>query len=306
MTDGSSGRGFTVAVYEHKGNCDQLSAFESGTGRRLWTRTLDMDAMPLNGHPMYQVTPDTLLIASSSVIYAIYPYSGINRWTYSRYGCSIDDVVLGDAGALISQNCSTQVDCSNEKFCRRGPQLTLRNATEGRDDDAEDQNHDKIIWNKPGDTDVPVSADDDLVSAVDPTGATLHAYDPDKGTETGSLDLSPATGELGSVTAISTDGGELVWLAGQHYAFGTDVTQPLWQREASAPPTVTSTTDAITPTLETARITVPVSGGIGIIDGSDGEPSEPFDVGTVPAGALVYSLGTGFLVAGPTGVVAYQ
>jgi len=306
MTDTASARGYTVAVYEHKGNCDQLSAFDSGTGRRLWTRTLDMDAMPLDGHPMYQVTSDTLLLASPSVIYAIYPYSGVNRCIGVQHIRRVWDVVLGDAGALISQDCSAQVNCSNEKFCARGPQLTLRNGIDGVDDDAEDQNHDKIIWNLRGNTDIPVSADNGLVSAVDPGGTSLHAYAPGNGKETGSLALAPATSELGPVTAISTGGGELVWLAGQLYAFGTDVTQPLWQSASIAPPTVRSTTRETTPPLDTARITVPVDGGVGILNGSDGQLAQQFAVGTTGADSLVYSLGTGFLVAGPAGVVTYQ
>jgi hypothetical protein len=306
LTDPSGTQGTTIAVYRNKGNCDEVSAFNTQTGQRRWTRTLDMDAMPLNGTPSYQVTADTMLLASPSVIYAIDPLSGLDRWSYYRFGCTIDHVVLGDAGALISQTCSSQVDCTNEKYCARGLQLTLRNGSDGRDDNAKDLNHDKIIWNHVGNSDIPVSADGNLVSAVDPSGATLHAYDPAKGAETGTIPLSPATAQLGGVSAVSTTGGEIVWLAGRTYAIGTDQTKPLWQADSSAPPSVQSTTSELTPALSTARITVPVDGGVGILDGSSGKQTQQFSLGAPPSATAAYSLGTGFLVAGATGAVAYR
>lgn len=297
--------GTVIAVYENKGNCDELSAFAAGTGKRDWTRTLDMDGMPLNGHPSYQVTPFTMLIASDSVIYAIDPGTGYDRWTYTRYGCSISHVVLGDAGALISQNCTTKVACTGQKFCLLGPQLTLRNASEGRDDKST-TNPDKIIWSLTGDTDVPVSADSGLISSVDPSGATLTVHDSKKGTSTASISLTSATPALGPVTALETDSAEIVWLAGQAYAIEPNATSALWQVASSAPPVITATSTDSAPALATARISVPTDTGIALIDGSSGQLSKTFPVSPPPPGSLVYSLGTGFLVAGPAGITAYR
>jgi hypothetical protein len=297
--------GTVIAVYENKGNCDELSAFDSDSGRRRWTRTLDMDGMPINGRPSYQVTPFTMLIASSSVIYAIDPVTGYNRWTYSRYGCAISHVVLGGAGALFSQDCSTTFACKGQKFCALGPQLVLRNGSDGRDDKST-KNPDKIIWNLVGVDDVPVSADSDLISAVSTSGNTLHVYDPDSGNRIASLALAPATAVLGPITAISTDTAEIVWLAGQTYAIKPDGASVLWRVDCDAPPVVVSTTHDSTPSLGTARITVPTSSGIGIVDGNTGQIAQSFTVGTPRVGTRVYSLGDGFLVAGPTGITAYR
>jgi len=295
--------GTTIAVYANKGNCDELSAFDSDTGRRRWSRTLDMDGMPLNGRPSYQVTPYTMLLSSSAVIYAIDPVTGYNRWTYTRYGCTIHRVVLGGVGALISQTCSDRVNCKDLKFCARGAQLTLRNGSDGRDDDK--PNADKIIWNLVGDRDVPVSADDQLVSAVSPDGTILHVLDPHKGKRTASITLSPVTSRLGPVTAVATDPGEIVWLAGQTYAISAGQ-KPLWQCDSTAPPTVVSTTGDAVPRLSTARITVPTNTGVGILDGNDGQLIQSFRVPAPRPDSLVYPLGTGFLVAGPSGIVAYR
>jgi hypothetical protein len=297
--------GTVIAVYENKGNCDELSAFAAGSGQRRWTRTLDMDGMPLNGQPSYQVTPYTMLLASNSVIYAIDPASGYDRWTYERYGCTISHVVLGDAGALISQNCTSKHDCSGQKFCVLGPQLMLRNASDGRDDKST-TNPDKIIWNLAGNTEIPVSADSNLVSSVDSSGDTLHVYDSDKGTATGSIALSPATSALGPIMSVSTDTAEIVWIAGETYAIQRDATTASWHVDSAVPPVVTSTTNSITPSLANARISVPTSSGVALIDGNTGQVSQTFATATPGPGSRVYSVGTGFLIAGTTGIAAYR
>jgi outer membrane protein assembly factor BamB len=295
--------GTTIAVYANRGNCDELSAFDSATGRRRWTRTLDMDGMPLDGQPSYQVTPFTMLLASSAVIYAIDPATGYNRWTYTRDGCTIGHVVLGGAGALISQDCTPRVQCSDLKFCAVGPQLTLRNGSDGRDDDK--PNADKIIWNLVDNADVPVSADD-VVSAVSASGTTLHVFDAGNGNRTASIQLTPAGAQLGPVTAVATDSAEIVWLAGRTYALQAAAEQPLWQIDSTAPPVVASTTDIAETSLATARITVPTRKGVGILDGNDGRLIHNFAVPTPQAGSVVYSLGAGFLIATPTGLTAYR
>jgi hypothetical protein len=300
--------GTTIAVFAVHGNCDELTALDSDTGRRRWTRTLDMDGMPVNGQPAYQITPYTFLAATPSVIYAIDPVSGYNRWTYQRFGCRIDHVVLGGAGALISQTCSQQVKCVDVKFCGTGPQLLLRNGSDPQDDDKK-PNADRIDWIQRGDTNIPVSAEDvtsgDVVSTVDPTGNTLQLLDSDTGKQTQTLALTPATSGLGPISATATDGAEIVWLSGETYAVQPNASIPLWRTNSSAPPAVASTTGETPPALSTARITVATSSGVAIVDGNDGNLSS-FTLGPPVPGSRAYSLGTGFLVASSAGIVAYK
>lgn len=295
--------GVTVAIYANHGNCDELTALDSGTGRRLWTRTLDIDGMPINGSPSFQVGPTTLLVASHSVVYAIATDSGYDRWTYQRFGCRIGHVVLGSAGALISQDCSAQVHCAGAKFCARGPQLLLRDGMQGRADGK--PNADQILWNQVGDTGVPVSADD-VVSAIAPSGTDLVLYATDHGTHTGSVPLAPGSAPSGATTAIAAGSTELIWLSGHTYAVSPGASAALWHTVTRSPPTIASVGDTGTPSLAGARITVPTKSGIAILDGTDGKVAQRFAVPVPPAGSLVYSLGTGFLVAGPTGVAAYR
>jgi outer membrane protein assembly factor BamB len=263
-----------------------------------------MDGMPLDGRPGYQVTPTTWLVYSGAVIYAIDPVTGYNRWTYARYGCHIDHVVLGAAGALISQNCSGLVKCASVKFCGRGPQLLLRDGNAGESDKAK-PNADQVKWATIGDDSVPVSADQ-VMSSVDPGGRTLHLLDPAKGTHVQSVPLRPSTAQLGPITAIPTADAEVVWLSGRTYALHADSTAPVWAATTISAPTVVSTTRDVVPPLATARITVPSDRGIAVLDGNDGRVSSHFAVTPPPTGSRVYSLGTGFLVSDPAGIVAYR
>lgn len=295
--------GTTIAVYAVHGNCDEVSAFDSGTGRRRWTRTLDIDGMPLNGRPSYQFTSYTLLIASPSVIYAIDPVTGLDRWTYYRFGCRIGHVALGGSGALISQTCSHLVHCKGLKFCARGPQLLLRDGSAGQQDNK--PNGDQIKWNDVGNTDIPVSADD-VVSAVDPGGSTLHLLDAGTGKQKGTVPLTPASARLGPITATQTDSGDVIWISGQMYAVQSSSSSLLWSTDTPSPPVIVSTTGQSPPPLATARITVPTSSGVGIVDGNNGNVIERFTLQPPAAGSVVYSLGTGFMVAGGAGIIAYR
>jgi outer membrane protein assembly factor BamB len=296
--------GTTIAVYSRAGNCDELGAFDSATGRRLWTRTLDMDGMPVNGRPMYQITAGTFLVATSSVIYAIDPSSGFNRWTYQRYGCAIEHVVLGIDGALISQNCSSAVRCKGVKFCGQGPQLLLRNPTDARGDDSK-PNADLIKWNRFGDDSVPVSADQ-VITSVGPLGRTLYVHDATSGDRLHQLKLHPVRSALGGVSATATDGAEIVWLSGVTYAVRADRATPVWRSDTLAAPTVISAENATSIALSSARITAVTSAGVAILDGSTGTVAQTVQLPGAAAGVPVVPLGAGFLVASAGGTVAYR
>jgi outer membrane protein assembly factor BamB len=295
--------GTTVAVYNHNGNCDEVSAFNSGTGRRLWTRTLDEDGMPLDGRPTFQVLPYTFLAASSSVIYAIDPGTGYNRWTYQRHGCAIKHVVLGTGGALISQDCSATVVCKGVKFCARGPQLLLRDGSAGDQNDK--PNGDQIKWLRVGDSSIPVSADGVIIS-MGPLGRTLYVNNAGSGDRTHHLALVPGTSATGTIAVTGTNNAEVVWISGETYAIRVDSDKPSWQVSTQSPPTVVSTVNEGTVSLSSARITAVIGPGIGLIDGTDGKITQQFTVPTPADGSVVYPLGTGFLVGSPRGTIAYR
>jgi hypothetical protein len=295
--------GTTVAIYQVNGNCDEVTAVDSQTGTRRWTRTLDMDGLPVYGQPTYQVLSFTVMVTTPSVIYAIDPVSGYNRWTFRMQGCTINRAVLGSTGALISQFCA-KPECGKLTFCGRGAQVLLRDGIAGSDDKS-DTNPDKLKWNSIGDTDLPVSADA-VVSTLDPTTRTLNTLNPGSGKSAGAVALAPFPTATDPIVATAASGTEVIWLGGVVYAVRTGSPAPIWAAKAPSPPTVASTTGEDSPDLSTARVTLPTATGIRLLDGNDGHTAQSFPVTPPAPGSLVYSLGTGFLVAGPDGTVAYR
>ncbi len=188
--------GVTIAVYALNGNCDELTALDSQTGARRWTRTLDKDAHTINGHPQFAVGQDTFMVTTPQAIYAISPdgtadqgNGGLDRWVFAQQGCTINAAVLGSAGALISQTCA-HPDCSGQKFCGAGPQLLLRDPFAGEQSDSSKNkgNPDQIIWNHIGNAMTPVSADG-VISAIDPAKDSLTTFGAKKGKTLAALPL---------------------------------------------------------------------------------------------------------------------
>lgn len=301
--------GVTVAVFRVNGNCDQVTGLDSGTGQRRWTRTLDMDAMPVNGTPVFSTAAQgsftTLLVRTSAVVYALDPSSGYNRWTYTRYGCSITGAVLGTSGALISQRCGPALVCQDKvKFCGRGPQLLLRNAYDGRDEGDSEQskaNPDRITWNLIGTTATPVSADG-LVAAV--SGRTLTHYDADDGTVDARTTLAATPTSPPTATGIGNL--EIVHADGTVYGIAAGTATPRWRASSGTAPTIVGPVASEQPTLTTARLTVTDGGDVRTLDPATGGRTDTTALPAAPAGdALVYPLGTGYLVASSDRTAAF-
>jgi hypothetical protein len=295
--------GTTIAIYENSGNCDEVSAFYSGTGKRRWTRTLDKNGMPVNGRPAYQMTDFTFMVTSPTVIYAIDPVSGLDRWTYDRAGCRIGEAVLGTAGALVSQNC-TKPNCKNVKFCGGGPQVFLRDGVSGNGDDNK-PNADQIKWNRIGDSELPVSADQ-LIATADRTTHVLSELAQDTGASLRTIDLKPVPTTLQGSVAEATSTDEVLWADGRTYAIRPGASQPVWVARTRSAPTIVSPTNQDPPVLATARISVATATGIGVLNGNDGRLVQRFAVTPPTAAGVVYPLGSGFLVADGSGVAAYR
>lgn len=287
--------GITLAIFRLHGNCDQVTALDTGTGQRKWTRTMDENGNPLDGPVHYAISDDTVLMRTTSVIYAIDPTSGIDRWIFNQ-GCRITGAALGSEGVLISQDCR-HPDCGDRKFCGAGPQLLLRDRTEGAEEDAKDHNPDKIKWNRIGDTGLPVSADQ-VICSVDPAGGVLTTHDADKGTPVARVRLQPAPASVTRPVTTQTSGAELIWMGGVYYALDPHGTALRWALRTPAAPTVTAAEPGELPDLASARITVADSSGIAQLDGTNGALQQRFTRAAAPAGSRAYAFGTGFLLAG--------
>ncbi|MCU1655966.1 MAG: uncharacterized protein JWO57_622 [Pseudonocardiales bacterium] len=290
-------QGVTIAIFELHGNCDQVTALDSATGQRKWTRTLDKDGQPVNGHPTYSVGQYTVLVTTPTVVYAIDPGGGLDRWTFSQSGCTIRSAVIGSQGALISQLCDTP-NCAGLKFCGKGEQLLLRDGSASRsDDDKNKANPDQIKWNLVGTRAVPASADQ-LISAVDPATNELRVLDVTKGTLLHRLSLrGTATGDIAQV---ATARAELLWISGYTYSVELTGADFFWMASTPGPPSVTPLPGAPAGSndLNQSSVTAAGSGAIVLLDPGTGKVTRTFSVGAIPAGSRVYSFGPGFVVAG--------
>ncbi len=297
--------GITVAVYRLHGDCDELTALNSGTGARLWTRTLDKDTALFTGNPRFAVRTGTFFFVSTASIYAV-SANGLDYWSFHHPGCTIAGAVLGAAGALIGQSCHAE-KCNGAKFCGNGPQLLLRDATAAVNDDTKTNknNPDQIIWNNLGSDLVPTVADL-VVGARQPAGGSLQLLDQDNGTAGAVLPLTGQSGSTASSAVTSLSDGDLVWIGGRSYALRADAEKFLWQANTRSVPTATDGGNPVAaPALDTAEYAVPTLTGIALLRPADGTPSRSFDVGAPAPGSLVYPFGSGFLIAGPN-TVLYQ
>jgi hypothetical protein len=298
-------QGVTVAVYKLHGNCDELTAVDSGTGERLWTRTLDKDGAEFDGPATYSVQPGNILFVSATSIYAVATSGdaddgngGLDYWTFHHVGCSINSATLGVGGALISQTCAHE-DCSDTKFCGNGKQLLLRQATMASDDKSKTHNPDQIVWNSLGSDLVPTSAGH-LIAARNPSGGSLQLLDPKTGKALASLPLVGRSDSTAPTGATSTIDGDLIWVGTRTYALKTGATTYVWQADTTGVPTVTDSSGSTAATFQEARLAVGVSNGIFEIDGTTGRPRTGYPAPAPAVGSFVYPFGTGFLVAGPT------
>lgn len=293
--------GTTIVVFRLHGNCDEVAGFDSGTGRRLWARTLDKDQRPLDGPVTYQVQPFAFLLTGRTTIYALNPTSGWGGWTYYRYGCTINRAVLGSAGALISQTCGGAVRCSGVKFCARGPQLLLRDGSAGNGDNGD--NRDQIKWLQRGDDQAPVAADL-VIASLSRDGRTLAVLAAKDGAVQRSVDLG-ATSRAVPV-AVGLLNGELLWRDGTAAAIDTSTsTKPAWTATSSGPPTAVGSGGGAPTTLGSSRITAVAGGAVVTLGGTDGREQGRIPLGLAP-GASAYPLGGGFLVDAPSGVTLYR
>jgi hypothetical protein len=300
--------GVTVAVYKLNGNCDELTALDSGTGKREWTRTLDMDTHQLNGVPQFSISGTSVMFVSPAVIYNINTSNGYNNWLFAESNCTISRAVLGSGGALISQTCERR-GCSQLKHCLDGPQLVLRDPITGENTDSSKNNGnpDQITWNLPNPTGrVPASAGS-IISSFTASGAALQIYDSKSGKIKKSLPLGAGNGaSLQSSTATDVSDGELIWSGGSTYAVIGIPGAIMWTLTDDAAPTVTSDAFGVTPTLSLSRLAAPGTTGISELSTTTGQPEVTSAVSPVPSStARVYPFGTGYVVADKT-VTVYR
>jgi hypothetical protein len=290
--------GVTIAVYRLGGNCDELTAVDTGTGQRKWTRTLDKDGAVFDGPATYSVQPDNVMLVSRTSIYALADENdgGLDWWTFYHPGCTINSAILGVAGALISQTCHKE-RCDGKKFCGDGRQLLLRQGEAGTSDSK--TNPDQIVWNKRG-SDLQPAIAGEHVAARDPSTGKLVLLEQKTGKVQAELPTAGSTSTSAFTSALDAD---LYWTGGQTYALKTNETSFAWHAPTGYLPTALNATGQANAPLGKSRVTAPGSTGILDLDGATGSVTHRYPVAAPAAGSLVYPFGTGFLLAGSSTTV---
>jgi hypothetical protein len=293
----------TIAVYRLHGDCDELTALDSQTGARRWTRTLDKDGAEFDGPATYAVNGSTVMFVSHTSIYAISSGGtadggdgGLDYWVFHHGGCIINGAVLGNAGALISQTCHGE-NCDGHKFCGDGTQLLLRDQTTGTDDKST-TNPDIVKWNDLGTNLIPTSAGQ-TVTARDPGGATLHEFDAKTGKDTAQLALAGDSGASAPSAVTTATDADLIWIGGHTYALTSGEKAFRWQAATTGLPT----TQASNSILAGGDALAPTSAGAALLDTGTGRVMTRYPIAAPAPGSTIYPLGTGLLVAGPDTVV---
>jgi PQQ-like domain len=273
----------TVTFFRHSGNCDEVNAFETGTGRRAWERTLDTEGNPVNGEPTITPLADGIIVSTSSVIYAIRIRDAFDYWEYAEpAGCRMTGLAVGAAGALIAQQCAD------------GPHLLLRDRFAGND--ASDH---PVKWRLNRVSAVPWVAGA-FLAALDPTTRELVRYNATKGTVAGRLPLPDQPSTTTNLQVTTATDAELIWDGEHTYTIDGTGTQLLWTAQTQAVPSLDPQDLPVdVPTLSSSVALVAGTRGVDVLDSSTGKVTSTMATTSPPQrGSQIYPVGTGFAVAG--------
>jgi outer membrane protein assembly factor BamB len=93
----------TIVIYNHDGNCDEVTGFDTATGKPKWYRTLTD-----NGISEASSAPNIVLIVTTAKVHVIDNDGGLDRWEWpAPSGCAVDRALGGSTGVLISYHCGT-------------------------------------------------------------------------------------------------------------------------------------------------------------------------------------------------------
>ena len=272
-------QGTTVAFYDLNGNCDEAAGFNTGTGARVWYRTLDSNGRAVNGHPIYAASANTILMSTPAFVQAIDPAdAGLDRWNFAQpSGCTTTSTALGTAGVLIGQQCAD------------GAHLLLRAAYTADDDTGKTQT---TLW-RLDHTDVrPLSADG-LISAYDRATGDLVQYRSTDGHVLSTQPLAPAPADTAPVTAVSSSDnlGEYIWIGGTYRYFDAASATAKWSVPAPGLPSLIGAT----PVIATVQ-------GVLELDPATGNPATtyllPDSPVITPGVSTATPIGNGFVLGG--------
>ncbi|HVE31071.1 MAG TPA: PQQ-binding-like beta-propeller repeat protein [Mycobacteriales bacterium] len=274
LCDATRQDGVVLALFAKSHGCRDLVALDAATGQRRWYRTIEITTSA-----RLTSSTGTAVVTGGGRMIAVDTGGGLNRWTYSTSGCTLDPAVVGpDAVATVSR-------------CAGGlRRLVVHSPTV-----------DKAPWvgSLPTGSDPHVLTTDRRVTVL--AGSTLSTYSvgEDKNHKTVA---SPAGDVLddrlaGSGTpAAVVDGDFLVVWTGETAA-GVDLRTPAvrWRAPATGPPALTGDHQVLLAGPDGFTIRPPATGQP--VTTVTAGTAVPDSAGLSRIGGLIVAAGAGRLVA---------
>jgi outer membrane protein assembly factor BamB len=100
LCDAARQDGVVLALFAKSHGCRDLVALDAATGQRRWYRNVEMttDAALTSGS-------GTAVVTGGGQMIALDTGSGLNRWTYSASGCTLDPAVVGPSAVTTVSRC---------------------------------------------------------------------------------------------------------------------------------------------------------------------------------------------------------
>jgi putative pyrroloquinoline-quinone binding quinoprotein len=275
LCDATRQDGVVLALFAKSHGCRDLVALDAATGQRRWYRTVEITTPA-----RLTSSTGTGVVTGGGQMIAFDTGGGLNRWTYSAEGCTLDPAVVGPDWIASVSRCAGGL--------RR---LVVHSSTV-----------DKAPWVgtlAPG-PDPHVLSTDDRVAVLAGSTLSLHTAAQDKN---GKPVVSPA-GEVhddrlaGSGPPAAVQDGDFLVVRTGHDAIGVDLRNRtvLWRAAATGPPALTGDHQVLLAGPDGFTIRPPATG----------RPVTTVAAATaVPDGASLSRIGRLIVAAGAGRLIAY-
>jgi hypothetical protein len=275
LCDATRQDGVVLALFAKSHGCRDLVALDAATGQRRWYRTVEITTSA-----RLTSATGTAVVTGGGTQIAVDTGGGLNRWTWSASGCTLDPAVVGPDWTATVSRCAGGV--------RR---LVVHSTTV-----------DKAPWvgSLSPDSDPHVLSTDDRVAVLAGNALSLYTVAEDK---SGKPVASPA-GEVpddrlaGSGTPAAVQDGDFLVVWTGERATGVDLRNRtvLWTDAATGPPALT----------EDRQVLLAGPGGFTLRPPATGKPVTTVTAGTaVPDRAGPSRIGRLIVVAAAGRLIAY-
>jgi outer membrane protein assembly factor BamB len=266
--------GVVMALFAKSHGCRDLVALDAATGARRWFRTVEFttDAVVTSG-------PGVAVVTGGDHMIAVDTGGGINRWTWTAAGCTLDPATIGRVAVATVARCAG----GETRVVVHSPYA------------------DKEPWvgtQRPGSDPHVVTADERLgVLTGQELAVSTVAEDGDgkiAATPAGTL-RDPRLAATGTPAAVAEADVVVIWTGSTAVAVDTRTRQVRWSAPASGPPA-----------LAEGQVLLAAGDGFTARPTSTGAPVTTIPAGAaVPAGAALSRFGRLVVAATDRQVLAY-